>query len=497
MAAGTYMATVRGTAAGIGDATTTYTLTVAGAGSYSLAVLPSTLSLAPGANGTATVNLDRTNVSGAVTLSLDGPPAGITASFLPASSTTNASTMTVSVDAAVAPGSYAVTVRGAATGLADRTTQFMVNVAVPAYNVSIAPTALTIQQGNAGTATITVGRNHFAGAVSLLFENQPPGIAGTFAPGTTTGTASTFTINVAANTPVGTYNLALRATAAGMIDRVLFFPVTVTTPGSGGNAEWQFCSAGATPVFFAYQDGTNNWQRVTPSTVGTVTRFAFNLTAGRGGVAYITASTTLRIAADASDLSSHSRVTRGRALFERRAQQRNHARRSFARAGLATSYSTEVVHGTSAELTTIGADNCRDTQGTKTIRATVAGVTQPQYAALSLGGASESYFGTGNPTVTFRGVPNGTVDFAGTRSELRESPDKVVLMRNLNIPDGGSLPSVIDFAGANAFAPASARVTFTGALGEEFAMFTDLTTANGESLTFATNFTGGSNAVCS
>lgn len=594
VAPGNYNATIQGAATGAGPKSTPLSITVTAATGYALAVLPSTLSLAPGANGAATVNIDRTNFGGAVTLSLDSPPAGITATFLPASSTTNASTMTVNVGAAVVPGSYAVTVRGAAPGLADRTAQFMVNVAAPAFTVAIAPTALTIQQANGGTATITIGRTNFAGAVSLLFDNPPPGISGTFAPGTTTGSTSTFSLNVAANTPVGTYNLSLRATAAGLIDRVLFVPLTVTaapggislslapaalavqqgstgamivninrtnftgdvaltssgapggvtiafnptpttastspatitvapgtpagtypiiisgtgtglaavntnlsltvtTPGSGGNAEWQFCSAADTPVFFAYQDGTNAWQRVTPSTAGTVTRFAFNITAGRGGVAYITQSVSASIAADASDVSSHSKLTRGRALFEQRQRQAKRSRSSFTRGGLATAYATEVFLGTATELTTVGADNCNDTQGTKTITGTVAGVSAGQYAQLSLGGASASYAGAGSPNVTFREVANGTVDFVGTRATFGSTPDRVVLFRNLNIPDGGALPGVIDFAGAGAFAPATAIATVTGGLGEELATNTLLTTANGESLGFSSDFSASTN----
>jgi hypothetical protein len=54
------------------------------------------------------------------------------------------------------------------------------------------------------------------------------------------------------------------------------------------------------------------------------------------------------------------------------------------------------------------------------------------------------------------------------------APDKVIVFRNLNIPDGGSLPSVIDFNGPASSAPATATVTIAGSAGGDMEVYTDV-----------------------
>jgi len=98
---------------------------------------PSALTILPGASGTTTVNLTRTNFTGAVTLSLGGASAGISGSFAPAAPTGTSSTLTVSVGGAVAPGTYFLTVDG--TGTAGHRS-----------------TPLTLTVGTAGVGNVTV-----------------------------------------------------------------------------------------------------------------------------------------------------------------------------------------------------------------------------------------------------------------------------------------------------------------------------------------------------
>src|SRR3989449_76125 len=135
---GTYTVIV-GTNDGFGrnNDTGSYLLRVDGATEsvdYTLSIEPAALTVAQGATGSATVNITRTNFTGAVTLSVGNAPAGVTGSFNPAAPTGTSSTLTVSVDAAVTPGVYNLTVDGAGS----------------AGNHST-PLTLTV---NAGTATI-------------------------------------------------------------------------------------------------------------------------------------------------------------------------------------------------------------------------------------------------------------------------------------------------------------------------------------------------------
>src|SRR4030095_12328206 len=101
---------------------------------------------------------------------------------------------------------------------------------------------------------------------------------------------------------------------------------------------------------------------------------------------------------------------------------------------------------------------------------------------LAIGGVNDLFIGgTSTNPVTFTGVPTGPVDFVGARMTPGTPPDKLFLLRHLNIPDGGWLPWTIDFNGP-ALVPATATATMTGGAGDDLEIFTELVTANGRSL---------------
>src|SRR2546426_917092 len=165
-APGVYNLTVNGTGAP-GNRSTPLTLTVSAAPDYTLSLSPAALTIGQGATATTTVTITRSNFTGAVTLSLGGAPAGVTGSFNPAVPTGTSSTLTVSVGAAVAPGAYNLTVDGTGTP-GNRSTPLTLTVsAAPDYSLSLAPVALTIERGATGTATVTITRTNFTGAVTL------------------------------------------------------------------------------------------------------------------------------------------------------------------------------------------------------------------------------------------------------------------------------------------------------------------------------------------
>ena len=115
-----YTLTVTGSAEGLDDQTATLTVTVSEApqGSFSLALNPTSLSLAQGAGGTSTVNITRDgSFAGEVSLSVTGMPAGVTASANPATAAGATSTLTVSVGGSVAAGTYTLTVTGSGQGV--------------------------------------------------------------------------------------------------------------------------------------------------------------------------------------------------------------------------------------------------------------------------------------------------------------------------------------------------------------------------------------------
>src|SRR6266704_6305687 len=211
VAPGVYNLTVAG-AGSAGNRSTPLTLTVSAAPDYALSVAPTALTIAQGANGTTTVTITRTSFTDAVTLSLGNAPTGVTGSFNPAAPTGTNSTLTVTVGAAVAPGVYNLTVDGAGTP-GSRSTPLTITVSAAGdYTLSLTPAELTVEQGATGTATVTITRTNFTGAVTLSLGNAPSGVTGSFNPAAPTGTNSTLTMVVGAAVTPGVYNLTVDGT---------------------------------------------------------------------------------------------------------------------------------------------------------------------------------------------------------------------------------------------------------------------------------------------
>src|SRR5207249_2438746 len=208
---GTYNLTVAGTGTP-GNRSTPLTLTVSAAPDYTLSLSPPTVQ--PGAPGPTRRSSDLTNFTGAVTLSLGNAPTGVTGSFNPAAPTGTSSTLTVSVGAAVAAGTYNLTVDG--TGApGNRSTPLTLTVSAPGdYTLSLTPAELTVEQGATGTATVTITRTNFTGAVTLSLGNAPSGVTGSFNPAAPTGTNSTLTVGVGAAVAPGVYNLTVGGTGS-------------------------------------------------------------------------------------------------------------------------------------------------------------------------------------------------------------------------------------------------------------------------------------------
>ncbi len=119
-APGTYVITLTGTATGISDATSTISVTVsASAGSISLSVLPTSLTIQQGSSGNATLTINRGAFAGPVDLTATGVPANVTVGFTPASTTGTSSSVSVSVGSGAAVGTYQITLRGSGSGVAE------------------------------------------------------------------------------------------------------------------------------------------------------------------------------------------------------------------------------------------------------------------------------------------------------------------------------------------------------------------------------------------
>ncbi|MFL5938289.1 MAG: hypothetical protein ACJ76U_15780 [Gaiellaceae bacterium] len=121
----TYTITVTGTGStGTHSSTVSLTVTPAPPSDFSISANPTSLTVAQGTVGTATIGTAVLSGSAqAVSLSASGQPTGTTVSFSPSSVTAGgASTMTVSVGAATATGDYTITVTGTGTTTTHTTT---------------------------------------------------------------------------------------------------------------------------------------------------------------------------------------------------------------------------------------------------------------------------------------------------------------------------------------------------------------------------------------
>ena len=445
-----------------------------------VAVSPTSLSVAQGSSGSTTVMLTRGGgFGGAVAFTATGLPSGATASISPQiiGGTATQSTVTVTVDAGVAPGTYTATVTATAAGLTNATTSFQVVItAAPNYSLSATPAAVAIAAGESGTTVVNINRANLPGAITLALANPPAGIFGTFDTSPTTLNTSTLTINVASSVNPATYSLTIQATA-GTLVRSLVLPVTVTpAPTGGNNIEYHFCDASSAPVFLAFQNSSGAWQPVLPTTGGGSIEYAFTISQGRGGV----------LAVFRAPLPMVHRVRSGtRTSVMQQARRLREAAR-IARATTALPqvdvYFTSVFYGTAAELAQDGVENCLATQPTKSVRATVLGIQGSQYGVISLGGATQVFAGAvSNNPITLEGVLPGPVDLVASRLVPGQAPNKAVVMRNLNVPDGGALPSAVDFD-ASTIIPVNASVTVSGASGDNLEVYSEVVTATTRAL---------------
>jgi uncharacterized membrane protein len=193
---------------------------------FSLAASPAALSVTQGNSGATTIS---TGVSGgfnsAISLSLPGLPAGVNASFNPASIAapgSGSSTLTFSSSSTATTGTSNVTVTASGGGAAHTTTVALtVNAATaPDFTVTASPPGLSVTHGSSGSTTISTSvSNGFSSAVSLSAAGLPTGVTASFSPSPilapgSGSSALTFTVSNTAIT--GTSNVTVTATGGGI-----------------------------------------------------------------------------------------------------------------------------------------------------------------------------------------------------------------------------------------------------------------------------------------
>ena len=404
LGAGTYQAAIKASVPGLADQSVSLTVTVIPDRLQLIGTSP--LAIAQGQSATSNVIVNQTDLVGAIALSLDNPPAGVSATFQPASN--GVAPTVIAVAPSVAPGAYTVTVRGRANDGTTATTDVVVNVSRASVALSVQPDSVIVFQGTSSTTTLSLARTQFSGDVVISSENVPANVTVTGEPASVSGNSATVRVIAAANAAPATTDVTIRGSLAGFpsaASSTARLRVIVRQAPTGGNVilDWSRCGA---PPFVAYQDGDGTWARA--DVVGNVARFT--VASPKGGFAY-------------GDVD-----------------------------GVTVRFMTQV------ELSASPIDLCPLKTGTNTVTGTGQYVTGSDFFTYDLGGG----VGTSSslsPSITINGVRDGIHDLVAFGSQL--STGRAYIARDIDVPRTTSLGAV-ELGGPNAFGVSRALVNVNG-----------------------------------
>ncbi len=268
-----------------------------GSGSIAMSLDLSVVSVAIGGTGAVTATVTRTGTfSGAVTFSVANLPTGVTvaSNTQNTNGTTTTAVITFAGGNSATAGSSTVTVSASGSGVKTISATLTLSLTSSgggngSFTLSVSQAALSLAQGANGQTTLTISRTApFAGAVVLTVEGAPAGLTPSLNPTSVTGATSTLTLTATASLATGTYNLTVRGTASGATQQTVAVAVTITATGGGsGSVTLNFsqCNVAQRPVWVAFLDGeSGTWVRVT----GTNDTYTFTITQAKGGYAYVT-----------------------------------------------------------------------------------------------------------------------------------------------------------------------------------------------------------------
>ncbi|NUR27455.1 MAG: Leupeptin-inactivating enzyme 2 [Catenulispora sp.] len=222
------------------------------ANDFSVSVSPTSGSVAQGSSVSTTVSTAVTAGNAQqVTLTASGLPAGVTASFNPATVTAGqSSTLTLSASSSAATGSKAITVTGtAASGTHTATYTATVTSTNPGndFSVAVSPGSATVAAGSSTTATVSTATvSGSAQTVALAVAGAPTGVTASVSPSSvTSGGSATLNVAVASTTAAGTYTLTV--TGTGSATHTASFVLTVTGGGGTGTCAGVAAWSATTP----------------------------------------------------------------------------------------------------------------------------------------------------------------------------------------------------------------------------------------------------------
>jgi N-acetylmuramoyl-L-alanine amidase len=196
-------------------------LIAASAPDFSVSASPTSVSTTPGGAVSYSVGVGAANgFAGSVGLGITSLPAGVTASFVPATVTApGSSQLTVSTDAAIAPGSYPLTVAGTSSSTSHMTgITLVVNPQpTPDFTAAATPASRTVVRGASASYTISLTPSGgFSAPVTLSAGGLPTGTTASFAPNPAAD-SSVLTVTTTSSAKLGSYTLTITATSGSLV----------------------------------------------------------------------------------------------------------------------------------------------------------------------------------------------------------------------------------------------------------------------------------------
>jgi len=318
------------------------------------------------------------------------------------------------------------------------------NSTTPSFSMAADPTSVTVPQGASGSATVTLARNNFISAVSLVVTGAPPGLTVTPNPASVSATTSTLNIAASLSLAAGNYPITVTGTGNGVQQTATVAVQVTPSQGGSNNVSMSFasCDPSLAPIWFGVQSGTGAWTRVTaaPNSIFTFTPGA------TGGVAFV-------------------RPDGG-------------------------GFRTQVIVGTASEITAIatGPGQCFvDAQlGTKRVNGTASHFGGTTFASVNIGGARAIVPAT-TPNYSLPNVPAGLRDLIAAQQTPTSGSDtilqKMIIRRNTQYANAATAPD-LDFSGVEWFIPTSHPIKLTNLSGDQSHATLSFVTANGQSAEF-------------
>lgn len=224
---------VRGTGTNVESRTAQLTLDVTAPPSFTMTLSPNAVAIQQGQTGTSTLNITRAGgFAGVVNLVAMAAPAGLTID--PTSVSGASAVLTITVASSVPTGVHTITIQGSGTNVLNQSATLTVTVTAPPGFITLALSqpAVSIEQGQSGTSSLTINRTNFAGTVNLTSSGAPSGMVVSFNPASTTGNTSVVTVAVAGSVAVGPQQVTIQAAGTGISSVTIVLTVTVTVTAS-------------------------------------------------------------------------------------------------------------------------------------------------------------------------------------------------------------------------------------------------------------------------